>query len=163
MLQSGGRSASDPALDQAGDGMWTFATSPASGSPMNPILHFLFSSFKCLQTKCFIWVEWRVLFTAAKVCSTKKKWLFSNNIIFHCFYSAARLNQTFALPYVLLWLTASITRNKLNPFLWYIITGVESYCRDVTPPLLLHLWNSSVLASLSVSLGEVTTLVVAWE
>lgn len=88
----------------------------------------------------------------------KKKSIFSNNVHFHCFYSAARLNQTFALPYVLLWLTASITRNKS---VWYIITGVEGYCSDVTPPLLLHLCNSSVLASLSVSPGEVTILVVA--
>lgn len=41
---------------------------------MNPVLRFLFCSFKCLQTKCFICGEQEdFFFTAEMVCSALKK------------------------------------------------------------------------------------------
>lgn len=126
---------------------WNFPIiwQPDEPHPLLPFL-FLFCSFKCLQTKCFIWGEWEVLFTAAKVCSAKRKRLFQITLIFNVFILLPDC-QTFALPYVLPWLTDSIT----NPFFWSVITGMEVCYRDVilpmcckVAPLFHHLCTSSV-------------------
>lgn len=112
-------------------------------------------------------VWWTLSFASSSAlssaCKQNVSFAGSRRNFFHCrnglqcflkknlFYPAASLNPTFAVPYVLLWLTVAITKNKLNSFLQSAITGVWACYRDVTlpvcchvPPLFIYLCTSSL-------------------